>query len=38
MNLQDIFAYCLAGLMVLGFAYLAWASRRRENNKEKKDK
>jgi hypothetical protein len=39
MNLQDIIAYCLAGGMVLGFAYFAWASRKEQNsNKDPKDK
>jgi hypothetical protein len=39
MNLQDIIAYSLVGIMVIGFIYLAWASRKGKNSiKELKDK
>jgi hypothetical protein len=39
MNLQDIFAYCIAGAMLICFAYFAWASRKGQNsNKGPKEK
>jgi hypothetical protein len=37
MTLQDIIAYTLAGAMVIGFVYLAWASRQ-EKYKDKGSK
>jgi len=37
MNLQDIIAYGLVGILVAVFAYIAWASRK-EKNKDPKEK
>ena len=39
MTLQDIIAYSLVGIMLIGFIYLALASRKGKNSiKEPKDK
>jgi len=39
MNLQDIIAYALVGIIVAVFVYIAWASRKEKNkNQDLKNK
>jgi hypothetical protein len=39
MNLQDVFAYSLVGIIFICFVYVVWASRKGKNSiKDPKDK